>query len=171
MESTNCEYCEEDIPDDEFDNHILLCRIYYDNLEMSTRLFSNRQIPSGESLNSFIMDHFHVQRNSPNNQHNFRFSRESYTSTRNNLITTGPSQYSPFFEPVYVGVKNIQSHLLTIEIDTPLIDTNCAICLECLAFKDDPCKLKCNHMFCIFCIKTWLKINKKCPLCKFVLED
>jgi hypothetical protein len=169
MESITCEYCEDDIPDEEFENHVLLCRMYYDNLEMSTRLFSNRQISSGQSLNSFIMEHFHVQRTSPNNQNNLRSVRETYTSTRSSLITTSPSQYSPHFEPVYVGVKNIDSHLM--KADVPLIDINCAICLDCLAFKDDPCKLKCNHLFCTFCIKSWLKINKKCPLCKFELEN
>lgn len=171
MESSTCEYCEENIPDEEFDNHVILCQVYYDNLEASTRLFSNRQIPSGQSLNSFITEHFHVQRRSPNNQNNFRSFRETYTSTRSNLITTGPSQYSPHFEPVYVGVKNMNLHIHSVDKDTPLIDINCAICLDCLAFKDDPCKLRCNHLFCTFCIKSWLKINKKCPLCKFVLED
>ena len=29
---------------------------------------------------------------------------------------------------------------------------------------------KCNHIFCEKCIKLWLKDNRCCPLCRFVIE-
>ena len=170
MESRTCEYCDEDILDDDYDNHVLLCKIYYDNLEASSRLFSNRQIPSGESLNSFVMEHFHIQRNSLNNQNpNHRSNYQVYSNTNRNMI--GPSRFSSHFEPVYVGVTNIDRHLLKIEINLELIEHNCIICLDKLKDENDPCKLICNHYFCTMCIKQWLKINKKCPLCKFELEN
>jgi hypothetical protein len=44
------------------------------------------------------------------------------------------------------------------------IDDKCSICLSKMyipTFNDD-----CSHLFCAECISNWLKLSKKCPLCK-----
>lgn len=47
----------------------------------------------------------------------------------------------------------------------------CPICIETYQKNSILRKLKCNHIFCDECIKTWLSQSKKCPICKIDLED
>lgn len=49
-------------------------------------------------------------------------------------------------------------------------DCICIICQEIIETEDIIREIKCNHSFHINCIDTWLSENKKCPLCKFLLE-
>ena len=55
------------------------------------------------------------------------------------------------------------------EIDEEIIekykDENCAICLENFNIGNKVCYLPCLHIYHSFCIKNWLKIKEKCPLC------
>ena len=45
----------------------------------------------------------------------------------------------------------------------------CPICLE--EDISEVSQLKCDHMYCDSCIRTWLKENNCCPLCRFVVEE
>lgn len=45
----------------------------------------------------------------------------------------------------------------------------CPICLE--EDISELSQLKCDHMYCDSCIRTWLKENNCCPLCRFVIEN
>ncbi|XP_022569861.1 probable E3 ubiquitin-protein ligase RHG1A [Brassica napus] len=42
----------------------------------------------------------------------------------------------------------------------------CVICLDELKYNDDASKLACGHDFHFECIKNWLMVQNKCPLCK-----
>ena len=44
-------------------------------------------------------------------------------------------------------------------------DEKCAICLENFNIGNKVCYLPCLHVYHSFCIKNWLKIKEKCPLC------
>ena len=70
-----------------------------------------------------------------------------------------------------IGVKNIDE-------SAPIVDMSninilyeekdiCPICLVNLNELSPLRKIKnCGHMYCSYCIETWLKINRKCPICK-----
>jgi len=42
----------------------------------------------------------------------------------------------------------------------------CAICLDGFQCHDELRQLPCQHQFHVSCVDDWLRINKKCPLCK-----
>ena len=44
-------------------------------------------------------------------------------------------------------------------------EEKCAICLEDFNIGNKVCNLPCLHIYHSFCIKNWLKIKEKCPLC------
>ena len=58
-------------------------------------------------------------------------------------------------------VLNLQDLLSKINEDNKHI---CPICFnEC----ESPVKSNnCNHIFCFHCLRTWIEINCKCPLCR-----
>ena len=45
------------------------------------------------------------------------------------------------------------------------IDEKCVICLENFMIGNKICYLPCLHLYHTMCIKNWLKIKEKCPLC------
>lgn len=67
---------------------------------------------------------------------------------------------------VELGVSNIDD-VTTIIIHDTKSDT-CPICLEDMPTECDYIRKinMCQHMFCGFCIETWLKNHKTCPICK-----
>ena len=46
-------------------------------------------------------------------------------------------------------------------------NTECVICLEVFDVGDSITTLPCVHLFHTDCIKSWLKSNNHCPICKF----
>lgn len=57
---------------------------------------------------------------------------------------------------------------LNIYDDKP---TKCSICLEYINKKTKAsCITKCNHIFHIMCIKTWMKKSENCPMCRTKIE-
>ena len=49
-----------------------------------------------------------------------------------------------------------------------LENISCAICMELLV---EPLKLKpCSHRYCASCIRSYLRTNDKCPLCRATVE-
>ena len=187
MRELLCDYCSAYIPSDEFRYHESSCKNYYENFNESLRLFSNSQIPSGHNLTEFVRDHFHVERRGPNSRARSR-SRSIQNSppnrnggSRYDRVYSSSYSYTPtdfqletnFIEditPVYVGVKDINKHISPV-VETEINDKNCSICIDDFINHNKVSKLICNHLFCTKCIKKWLKINKKCPLCKYELED
>ena len=51
-------------------------------------------------------------------------------------------------------------------INQTLIKKKCTICLEDYVNGDNSIALPCIHIFHANCIKTWLKENNSCPICK-----
>ena len=47
----------------------------------------------------------------------------------------------------------------------------CTICLENFVNGDDSIALPCIHIFHAICIKTWLKNQNTCPICKYKVND
>ncbi|CAG8845101.1 20210_t:CDS:2, partial [Gigaspora margarita] len=69
--------------------------------------------------------------------------------------------------------------VLLASLSTPAISSNqsktnddsCSICPICLHnFQDRSYLDPCYHSFCVSCIRTWLSISPKCPLCKSKIE-
>ena len=52
---------------------------------------------------------------------------------------------------------------LEVDVDEP---RDCSICLEKLIDDDIEVELPCKHRFHVYCIQTWSRINKNCPLCR-----
>jgi hypothetical protein len=186
MREQLCDYCSTYIPSNDFRYHYISCKNYYENLTESTRLFSNNQIPSGNNLTEFVRDHFHVERRGPNSSrarsiqprslHNSPPNRNAFERIYSSSYGPSRSQFQletsffPELTPVYVGVKNIKDHLIKVTQDE-IKDKNCSICLDDFINYNKVSKLVCEHIFCSNCIKKWLQINKKCPLCKHQLEN
>ncbi|RIB14441.1 hypothetical protein C2G38_2040182 [Gigaspora rosea] len=68
---------------------------------------------------------------------------------------------------------------LLVSLSTPVVSSNqsktnddsCSICPICLHnFQDRSYLDPCYHSFCVSCIRTWLSISPKCPLCKSKIE-
>ncbi|KAL5707694.1 hypothetical protein ACHQM5_018563 [Ranunculus cassubicifolius] len=58
------------------------------------------------------------------------------------------------------------------EISLPPDDSECCICLSKYVDGVELHSLPCNHYFHSGCIVKWLRINAKCPLCKYnILDD
>lgn len=47
----------------------------------------------------------------------------------------------------------------------------CNICLECFNDGDTIMKLDCDHEFHNSCIIQWLKMSKKCPICRHLIDE
>ena len=47
----------------------------------------------------------------------------------------------------------------------------CTVCYEDYAVGDRVSKLPCSHMFCIACVRQWLRRNGTCPVCRMELDD
>jgi hypothetical protein len=76
-----------------------------------------------------------------------------------------------------VGVKDInisvplisEEEMISNKID---LTNSCPICLEELQTNYYLRKItKCGHIYCSYCIETWLKDNKTCPICKQDAEE
>merc|ERR1711964_442879 len=59
-------------------------------------------------------------------------------------------------------IDGINSHILRHS----QVDERCCICLGDFLKGEDVRELDCNHLFHKECVDTWLKQNRKCPLCK-----
>ena len=76
------------------------------------------------------------------------------------------------------GVNNLEDAIKEISADELLMsnnmdeDANCSICLDNLIESSNQIvKTHCNHYFHKDCITTWLRDNRKCPLCQFDFND
>ena len=64
---------------------------------------------------------------------------------------------------------NLNDYLREIELNEESIKNYdndiCLICLEKYLIHDKICYMPCFHFFHSTCIKSWIKIKRKCPLC------
>jgi hypothetical protein len=81
-------------------------------------------------------------------------------------------------DPFYEGPKGLNKTILdNMEIskikDVEKLDNDkkkCTICLENYVNGDDSIALPCIHIFHATCIKTWLKNQSTCPICKYEIK-
>ena len=81
-------------------------------------------------------------------------------------------------DPFYDGPKGLDKNILdNMEIskikDVEKLDGDkkkCTICLENYINGDDSIALPCIHIFHATCIKTWLKNQNTCPICKYEIK-
>ena len=70
---------------------------------------------------------------------------------------------------------NVESFIEEKEVTEQLIkninEENCLICLEKYSIGDKICYLPCLHLFHFFCIKKWIKIKNRCPLCNVSIKS
>ena len=77
------------------------------------------------------------------------------SSFKPNLCTT-----NRFFYPFKVEIKN--SFIFDI------LNRPCSICLN--SIKNPILIIPCNHIFCKYCLKLWIKKNAICPLCRALIN-
>ena len=77
-----------------------------------------------------------------------------------------------FFEPVRVGMSDLEFHAATSVCEEET-STKCTICQSDVKNTDVIIRKinKCQHKFCHECIKQWLDVSKKCPLCNCRLDE
>ena len=87
--------------------------------------------------------------------------------------------FNPLFESLSrLDKKGLDKNILeNMEIskikDVDKLDNDkkqCMICLENYINGDESIALPCIHIFHANCIKTWLKDNKSCPICKYEIK-
>ena len=52
--------------------------------------------------------------------------------------------------------------------EKPQIEDECSICLQLMV---DPCKLKCDHRFCLQCLNQLMPKQDSCPLCRVEIAE
>jgi hypothetical protein len=72
--------------------------------------------------------------------------------------------YNP--EKIYKKKKINPSFLNSIPIQKCNSKIECSICSDYIQINSNIIKLKCNHIFHEFCIKSWLLENYICPMCR-----
>ena len=66
--------------------------------------------------------------------------------------------------------KFIEENEISKELIKTINEENCLICLEKYSIGDKICYLPCLHFFHSFCIKKWIQIKKRCPLCNTYIK-
>ena len=84
------------------------------------------------------------------------FNRLTYN--RNSNINEGQNNeinYDELLDEIELDEKSFEKYK----------EEKCAICLEDFNAGNKVCYLPCLHLYHSFCIKNWLKIRVRCPLC------
>ena len=84
--------------------------------------------------------------------------------TNNN---TGNTQV--LLDPNRIEKKEIIFMKNSSDINNPLYDNTCSICLEPYINNDKLYQLTCNHYYHQICINHWLQKKTSCPLCRINL--
>lgn len=154
-----CNFCQENIYFDEYEQHNQECE---DNFRCSTYFSRNNQVPTGQNIRSFIRNTFNTRRIWYDDQ---------------NLPNTTFIEITPPSTPVLGSspVNDISiNQAMVVVTDLINIDntSECSICIELLSSKNKKnivSLVQCGHKFCRQCITKWLRSNNNCPLCKAVL--
>lgn len=110
------------------------------------------------------------QRNYNNNRNNISFIRDIRISPIQTIYRVQVFNYDNL-EDVKIGLINKNIFKYTKVHVNDLKDQTCVICQEDIKVKDIVRTItKCKHIYHIDCIDKWFMENKKCPMCKFVLE-
>ena len=154
--------------------------------------------PNGEVISRFypaydiqnVQNVHRIRRNNNNNNNNNRNNIEHpqpfvYLSSHrnfpfhniNNRQSIGTMFQELFSDLENSGVRATDRDILNELPETNIEDVskldsdkkNCVICLEDFKNREKAIILPCIHLFHKNCIKSWLKKNNSCPICKFKL--
>ena len=145
------------------------CKSYTEQGEISSRELIN-SIHINSNNNSRYINNCQIN---INNNININ-SRQSNENNNNNNVfhfSIDESDFENNFSNVNgesANDKSIQFNSIKLESIDKLgpEKKNCTICLENFEKNDKVINLDCLHMFHDNCIKTWLKKNNYCPICK-----
>ena len=174
----NQEQIEEQIKIEELlNNEILMKKEKQNNLYEQQQKFEKlikqqKQIEEQRKIEKQIKRQNEMIKARQNQRHNnfnlfhmnpFNFNFKSLFSVPKN-----PNQYKPIS-------KNIVNELPEIVIENvDKLDNekkNCLICLENFKNGEKATTLPCIHLFHTYCIKSWLKSKKICPICKIKITE
>ena len=109
-----------------------------------------------------------------NDVHEMRNNFNAIFNNINLLLNNMISDEEPNNEPSENNNINYDEILEEKEFDEEANEKDkgekCAICLENFDIGNKVCYLPCLHFYHSFCIKNWLKIKGKCPLCNKALN-
>ena len=103
-----------------------------------------------------------------NDIHEFSNNFENLFNEINAILNRNPNEMSNSNKGQNNNI-NYDELLEEKELDEEIFEKyeseKCAICLEEFNIGNKVCYLPCFHIYHSFCIKNWLKIRGKCPLC------
>ena len=165
--SIPCELCGQEIPFNDYINHVNICQHRTSILNMLNPM-----------LNSFISQHNVGTVINFNSNMDFNFTLNSNVQIINieDMLDSYElnNMISEMIGNVNHGVNNLDEAITNVTMESMLcsnnIDTDvkCSICLDSLCEENDKqiVKTTCNHYFHRSCIVTWLREHRKCPLCQ-----
>ena len=102
-----------------------------------------------------------------NSQELFEENNNSY-NTNNSVYYDGFNSYSDDLNNKIIDINKIMEKLnvniITDDINN-FLDKNCVICQEEFKKGDNYIILPCMHLFHSNCIKEWINVKNKCPIC------
>src|SRR5207248_9774127 len=98
------------------------------------------------------------------------------TNNETLLPPQSPSHKKSRFKQFFGGSHKSSSTSSTPTVAPPFLipnsdDAVCSICLESYEDGDELRNLWCSHHFHKDCVDEWLKLNKKCPMCREDVEE
>jgi hypothetical protein len=168
------------------------------NINQRVQVTIRQTGPNGEVISRFypaydiqnVQNVHRIRRNNNNNNNNNRNNIEHpqpfvYLSSHrnfpfhniNNRQSIGTMFQELFSDLESSGVRATDRDILNELPETNIEDVskldsdkkNCVICLEDFKNREKAIILPCIHLFHKNCIKSWLKKNNSCPICKFKL--
>lgn len=152
-----CNYCNSEININEKEDH-LYCHNLYEN-----EINNNRNINNNISNESMLGEEDII--NTRNIQSNYQ--RQVIPTDFNYNITN--YNYNSFD---YNNNKNIIENLKVNKIKdiSKFKEEKCIICLENFQINDSYILLQCIHFFHDDCIKKWILIKNRCPICNYEID-
>ena len=168
------------------------------NINQRVQVTIRQTGPNGEVISRFypaydiqnVQNVHRIRRNNNNNNNNNRNNIEHpqpfvYLSSHrnfpfhniNNRQSIGTMFQELFSDLENSGIRATDRDILNELPETNIEDVskldsdkkNCVICLEDFKNREKAIILPCIHLFHKNCIKSWLKKNNSCPICKFKL--
>lgn len=140
-----CEICNQNI---DFNNYIQHCETCYIQSSISNHIVSNQIIMGNRRIISRASVPLDIEL--------------THLVVNLNEYEINEQMESLNGGPVNTPASNIEKCFETVENDRSF---TCTICLDDATDKAYV-KTVCNHFFCRDCIKTWLSIKHKCPICQ-----
>jgi hypothetical protein len=107
---------------------------------------------------------------------NERIIFNNYYSTKENIFYSSQQAKITMIETISyrfnpLPVNKLLNLKVTLKDNLKTVSSlnkSCPICLD--EDKETMAQTRCDHLFCEKCIKLWLKDNRCCPLCRFIIE-